>query len=112
MAKRVELAGLNCYYGDFHAVDNVSLTIEPKSVTAFIGPSGCGKSTVLRSINRMREGLGSGDALPQNRGAEAFDIGEVVSRNHHSNATPMWPQRQDDAPKDHMTEVGVAQERL
>jgi phosphate transport system ATP-binding protein len=55
MAKRVELADLNCYYGDFHAVDSVSLTIEPKSVTALIGPSGCGKSTVLRSINRMHE---------------------------------------------------------
>jgi phosphate transport system ATP-binding protein len=55
MAKRVELAGVNCYYGDFHAVENVSLTIEPKSVTAFIGPSGCGKSTVLRSINRLHE---------------------------------------------------------
>jgi phosphate transport system ATP-binding protein len=55
MAKRVELNDLHCYYGDFHAVDGVSLTIEPKSVTAFIGPSGCGKSTVLRSINRMHE---------------------------------------------------------
>ena len=55
MAKRVELADLHCYYGDFHAVDSVSLTIEPKSVTAFIGPSGCGKSTVLRAINRMHE---------------------------------------------------------
>jgi phosphate transport system ATP-binding protein len=55
MAKRVELRDLHCYYGDFHAVDSVSLTIEPKSVTAFIGPSGCGKSTVLRSINRMHE---------------------------------------------------------
>jgi phosphate transport system ATP-binding protein len=55
MAKRVELTDLNCYYGDFHAVDSVNLTIEPKSVTAFIGPSGCGKSTVLRSINRMHE---------------------------------------------------------
>jgi phosphate transport system ATP-binding protein len=55
MAKRVELSDLHCYYGDFHAVDGVSLTIEPKSVTAFIGPSGCGKSTVLRAINRMHE---------------------------------------------------------
>jgi phosphate transport system ATP-binding protein len=55
MAKRVELRDLHCYYGDFHAVDGVSLTIEPKRVTAFIGPSGCGKSTVLRSINRMHE---------------------------------------------------------
>ncbi len=55
MAKRVELDSLSCFYGKFRAVDDVSMTIEPKSVTAFIGPSGCGKSTVLRSLNRMHE---------------------------------------------------------
>jgi phosphate transport system ATP-binding protein len=55
MAKRVELDHLSCYYGKFRAVEDVSMTIEPKSVTAFIGPSGCGKSTVLRSLNRMHE---------------------------------------------------------
>src|SRR5690606_15342407 len=38
-----------------HAVEKVSLAIEPRAVTAFIGPSGCGKSTLLRSINRMHE---------------------------------------------------------
>ncbi|PJI51608.1 phosphate ABC transporter ATP-binding protein, partial [Methylobacterium radiotolerans] len=36
---------LNVYYGDFRAVEGVTMNIEPKSVTAFIGPSGCGKST-------------------------------------------------------------------
>ncbi|MEN9741527.1 MAG: hypothetical protein RIR66_483 [Actinomycetota bacterium] len=46
---------MNAYYGTFRAVADVSLTVEPKSVTAFIGPSGCGKSTVLRTINRMHE---------------------------------------------------------
>jgi phosphate transport system ATP-binding protein len=55
MAKRIELESLSCYYGKFEAVKDVSLVIEPKSVTAFIGPSGCGKSTVLRAINRMHE---------------------------------------------------------
>ena len=55
MAKRIELEKLSCFYGDFEAVSEVSLVIEPKSVTAFIGPSGCGKSTVLRSINRLHE---------------------------------------------------------
>ncbi len=55
VAKLIEISGLNCFYGKFRAVADVSMTIEPKSVTAFIGPSGCGKSTVLRSLNRMHE---------------------------------------------------------
>ena len=55
MAKRIDTADLNIFYGKFQAVDGVTLSVPPKSVTAFIGPSGCGKSTVLRSLNRMHE---------------------------------------------------------
>jgi phosphate transport system ATP-binding protein len=55
MAKRIDARNLNIYYGKFLAVSEVSFTIAPRSVTAFIGPSGCGKSTVLRTINRMHE---------------------------------------------------------
>ncbi|MCG8924422.1 phosphate ABC transporter ATP-binding protein PstB [Lentzea sp. DG1S-22] len=55
MAKRLDIKDLNLFYGKFHAVENVSLAVPPKNVTAFIGPSGCGKSTVLRSLNRMHE---------------------------------------------------------
>ena len=55
MSKRIELKDLNIFYGKFHAVKSVNMTIEPRAVTAFIGSSGCGKSTVLRSINRMHE---------------------------------------------------------
>ena len=55
MAKRIDVNNLNVYYGSFLAVEDVSLEIEPKSVTAFIGPSGCGKSTFLRTLNRMHE---------------------------------------------------------
>jgi phosphate transport system ATP-binding protein len=57
MAKRIEIAGLDVFYGDFKAVEDVTLTVEARSVTAFIGPSGCGKSTLLRTINRMHEVL-------------------------------------------------------
>jgi phosphate transport system ATP-binding protein len=46
---------LHCYYGAKHAVKDVTLNIEPRSVTAIIGPSGCGKSTLLRSLNRLHE---------------------------------------------------------
>ncbi|MEO6792407.1 MAG: phosphate ABC transporter ATP-binding protein PstB [Mycobacterium sp.] len=55
MAKRLDLTDLNIYYGSFHAVAEVTLSVAPRSVTAFIGPSGCGKSTVLRTLNRMHE---------------------------------------------------------
>src|SRR5690625_7880678 len=55
MAKRIQTIDLDCYYGDFLAVQNVNIEIEPKAVTAFIGPSGCGKTTFLRSLNRMHE---------------------------------------------------------
>ena len=46
---------VHVYYGDNHAIKNVSLEIKEKSVTAFIGPSGCGKSTLLRCFNRMND---------------------------------------------------------
>lgn len=53
--KRIEVTDLNVYYGTFRAVEDVTITIEPRTVTAFIGPSGCGKSTFLRCINRMND---------------------------------------------------------
>ncbi|GAA1742658.1 phosphate ABC transporter ATP-binding protein PstB [Microbacterium paludicola] len=55
MSKSIEVNDLNVYYGDFLAVEGVSIDIQPRSVTAFIGPSGCGKSTFLRTLNRMHE---------------------------------------------------------
>src|SRR5215510_2261434 len=55
MAKSIDISDLNIYYGDFLAVEGVSMTIPARSVTALIGPSGCGKSTFLRSLNRMHE---------------------------------------------------------
>ncbi|WP_380173851.1 phosphate ABC transporter ATP-binding protein PstB [Kineococcus sp. DHX-1] len=60
MAKRIEVKDLNVYYGSFKAVEDVSMTVEPRSVTAFIGPSGCGKSTFLRTLNRMHEVIPGG----------------------------------------------------
>ena len=55
MAKSIEVEDLNIYYDDFLAVEDVSMRIPARSVTALIGPSGCGKSTFLRSLNRMHE---------------------------------------------------------
>jgi phosphate transport system ATP-binding protein len=55
MAKRIDVTDLSVFYGAFKAVEGVTMTVEPRSVTAFIGPSGCGKSTFLRTLNRMHE---------------------------------------------------------
>jgi phosphate transport system ATP-binding protein len=55
VSKRIDVSDLNIFYGDFRAVADVDMSIEPRSVTALIGPSGCGKSTFLRTLNRMHE---------------------------------------------------------
>jgi phosphate transport system ATP-binding protein len=50
---KVEIRGLNFYYGAAQALFDINMKIEDRSITAFIGPSGCGKSTLLRVLNRM-----------------------------------------------------------
>ncbi len=55
MPIKISTRNLNFYYGKFKAINNVSLDIPERQVTAFIGPSGCGKSTLLRMFNRMFE---------------------------------------------------------
>ena len=52
---KFEIANLNLYYGDFHALHNINMEIKGKEVTAFIGPSGCGKTTLLKTLNRMND---------------------------------------------------------
>ena len=54
-AKRIDTENLDIFYGDFLAVKDVTVRIQPNKVTALIGSSGCGKSTFLRSLNRMHE---------------------------------------------------------
>lgn len=52
---KIEVQKLNLYYGVFHALEDVSLRIPEKAITAIIGPSGCGKSTLLKALNRMND---------------------------------------------------------
>lgn len=52
---KIEVKGLNFYYGQSKALKDISLSLPERSVTAFIGPSGCGKSTLLRVFNRIYE---------------------------------------------------------
>ena len=69
---KITVRDLNFYYGKFKALNNISVDIPEKHVTAFIGPSGCGKSTLLRTFNRIYE------LYPEQR-AE----GEIVLDGHH-----------------------------
>ena len=50
---KIEIRGLNFFYGEQQALRDVNMTLADRSITAFIGPSGCGKSTLLRVLNRM-----------------------------------------------------------
>ncbi|GAA1767630.1 MAG TPA: phosphate ABC transporter ATP-binding protein PstB [Tetrasphaera sp.] len=84
MAKRIDVTDLNIFYGNFKAVEGVSMSIPPRAVTAFIGPSGCGKSTVLRTLNRMHEvipgGRVEGKVLLDGQDLYAGDVDPVAVR--------------------------------
>jgi phosphate transport system ATP-binding protein len=56
--KILKIQNLNAYYGNFHAVKNVSVEIERNTITAILGNSGCGKTTFIRCLNRMHEVTG------------------------------------------------------
>jgi len=56
---RMTCRDVNVYYGEKHAIKNVSLDIGRNEVIAMIGPSGCGKSTFLRCLNRMNDTIDS-----------------------------------------------------
>src|SRR5690554_485315 len=84
MSKRIDVKDLNVYYGDFLAVQDVNMVIEPRSVTALIGPSGCGKSTFLRTLNRMHEVIPGayvkGEALMDGQDLYAANVDPVEVR--------------------------------
>lgn len=52
---KLDAQNVNFWYGDFHALKNINMSIGERTVVAFIGPSGCGKSTFLRLFNRMND---------------------------------------------------------
>ena len=55
MESILQVSKLNLWYGDFHALKDISIDIQKNRVTALIGPSGCGKSTFLKTLNRMND---------------------------------------------------------
>ena len=52
---KIKVSDMNLYYGENHALKNINMDIQDKTITALIGPSGCGKSTFLKSLNRMND---------------------------------------------------------
>ena len=70
---KIEIRGLNFYYGELQSLRNINMSLADHSISAFIGPSGCGKSTLLRVLNRMY-------GLYPNQRAE----GEVLIGGRHS----------------------------
>ena len=94
MGQRIDVKHLNIYYGDFLAVEDVNLNIEPTRSTAFIGPSGCGKSTVLRTLDRMHEIIPGahvkGEVLLEGRNLYAKDVdpGRGPPRRRHGLPAP------------------------
>lgn len=52
---KIEISGLDLYYGKFHALKNINLAVPEGKIVSFIGPSGCGKSTLLKTLNRMND---------------------------------------------------------
>ena len=52
---KISIRNLDLYYGENHALKNVSMEIKENTITACIGPSGCGKSTFLKTLNRMND---------------------------------------------------------
>jgi phosphate ABC transporter ATP-binding protein, PhoT family (TC 3.A.1.7.1) len=71
----IDAEDIDVYYGDTQALENVSLEIPEKQVTAMIGPSGCGKSTFLRCINRMNDliDVARVEGTLQLRGKDIYD---------------------------------------
>ena len=75
LVPKISIRDLNFYYGEGHALKNITLPLYRNKVTAFIGPSGCGKSTLLRVLNRMY------DLYPGQRavGHVEFDGEDILS---------------------------------
>lgn len=74
---KIKASNINFYYGQTHAIKNLSIDIYDNKVTAFIGPSGCGKSTFLRMLNKMN------DLVPNTRaeGSLLFDEQNILEKN-------------------------------
>ncbi|NJN67074.1 MAG: phosphate ABC transporter ATP-binding protein [Chloroflexaceae bacterium] len=82
--QKIEAVNFNFYYGKFKALNNVTMSVRERYITALIGPSGCGKSTLLRAINRMNDTItgtrGEGAILVNGENVYAADADPIMLR--------------------------------
>ena len=82
----IQTGNLSIYYGDFRAINDVTMRVENQKITALIGPSGCGKSTLLRSFNRMNDLIPiawtEGEVFFHGQNIYAPDVDPVQVRRH------------------------------
>ena len=83
MSEKFKISNLDLYYGDFHALKNINMSIASNEITAFIGPSGCGKSTILNLISGLLKPE-AGTLLSRGRPITEADlhIGYMLQRDH------------------------------
>ena len=100
---KIDIKDMDLFYGDFHAIKDVNLSIPKNQITAFIGPSGCGKSTVLKSLNRMNDlvvdckiqGKITLDGVDIYKDMDVNDVREKVGkRKRHGNQRKSQPRNQ------------------
>jgi len=83
---RISARNVDIYYGEKHAIKNLSVEIPDRAVSAFIGPSGCGKSTFLRAVNRMNDTIAgcklTGEVCLDGKNIYDADVDVVELRSH------------------------------
>jgi phosphate transport system ATP-binding protein len=83
---RISARNVNIYYGEKHAIKDLSIEIPDRAVSAFIGPSGCGKSTFLRAVNRMNDTIAGcrleGEVRLDDKNIYDADVDVVQLRSH------------------------------
>ena len=83
---RISARNVDIYYGEKHAIKNLSVEIPDRAVSAFIGPSGCGKSTFLRAVNRMNDTIAgcrlTGEVRLDDKNIYDADVDVVELRSH------------------------------
>ena len=85
---------LNLYYGQFHALKDISLNIQEKEITAFIGPSGCGKSTLLSIFAGLNK-PSSGDVIIKGKFIKSLkqkELAQEIATVHQQNTVQVTLQ--------------------